>query len=143
MIRPASVLLVIAAAWTVLVAAAPVLGWPFVYTAAHRVCHQIPPRSFHIAGAPMAVCARCFGLYLGGVAAGGVALVRTRRRPATEARRARWLIAAAALPTVITLFAEWILRWPVGNAARFVAALPLGATAAWLVVRALEVDWQA
>lgn len=33
-----------------------------------RVCHQDPARSFWIAGVPMAVCARCFGIYLGGVA---------------------------------------------------------------------------
>src|SRR5882672_9653307 len=30
-----------------------------------RVCHQIGDRSFHIAGHPFAVCARCFGIYVG------------------------------------------------------------------------------
>jgi uncharacterized membrane protein len=140
--RPGFILLAAAAAWTMLVAAAPVFGWSLVYAAAHRVCHQLPARSFHLADAPMAVCARCFGLYLGGVFAGGLVLVR-RRGSAPSAPRARWLIAAAALPTILSLLAEWILRWPVGNAARFVAALPLGAAAAWLVVGALEVDWRA
>jgi len=30
-----------------------------------RVCHQEAQRSFWIAGAPVAVCARCLGIYLG------------------------------------------------------------------------------
>jgi uncharacterized membrane protein len=30
-----------------------------------RVCHQMADRSFHIDGHPMAVCARCFGIYAG------------------------------------------------------------------------------
>jgi len=29
------------------------------------VCHQIPSRSFMLAGHPFAVCHRCFGIYLG------------------------------------------------------------------------------
>ncbi|MGH9510233.1 MAG: DUF2085 domain-containing protein [Terriglobales bacterium] len=32
------------------------------------VCHQDPARSFWIAGAPVAVCTRCLGIYLGAVA---------------------------------------------------------------------------
>ncbi|MGH9509266.1 MAG: DUF2085 domain-containing protein [Terriglobales bacterium] len=32
------------------------------------VCHQDPARSFWIVGAPVAVCARCLGIYLGAVA---------------------------------------------------------------------------
>jgi len=30
-----------------------------------RVCHQVPDRSFHWAGAQLAVCHRCLGIYLG------------------------------------------------------------------------------
>ena len=33
-----------------------------------RVCHQEPARSFWLAGAPVAVCARCLGIYLGAAA---------------------------------------------------------------------------
>lgn len=91
----------------------------------------------------MAVCARCFGLYLGAVTAGAGALA-FGRRPTRRASAvvARWVIVAAALPTVFTLAAEWLVGWPVGNNGRFIAALPLGAAAAWLVIRALEVDWR-
>jgi uncharacterized membrane protein len=33
----------------------------------YAVCHRIPARSFTIAGRPMAMCARCSGLFLGAV----------------------------------------------------------------------------
>ncbi|HEV2761866.1 MAG TPA: DUF2085 domain-containing protein, partial [Pyrinomonadaceae bacterium] len=36
-----------------------------VYRALHFVCHQLPERSFHVAGHPLAVCARCTGIYFG------------------------------------------------------------------------------
>ena len=32
------------------------------------VCHQDPARSFWLFGAPLAVCARCLGIYLGAAA---------------------------------------------------------------------------
>ena len=31
----------------------------------HTVCHQIPSRSFHLFGEPLAACHRCIGLYVG------------------------------------------------------------------------------
>jgi uncharacterized membrane protein len=37
-----------------------------VYILADPVCHQLPDRSILINELPMAVCARCFGIYLGG-----------------------------------------------------------------------------
>ena len=40
------------------------------------VCHQDPARSFWIAGAPVAVCARCLGIYLGAVAGAAVSVSR-------------------------------------------------------------------
>lgn len=91
----------------------------------------------------MAVCARCLGLYLGAVGGGAAALALRIERTAASGRSARAAIAVASFPTVITLAGEWVFGWPVGNLARFIAALPLGAAAAWLVVRALEVDWRA
>ncbi len=30
-----------------------------------QLCHQLPARSFWVAGQPMAVCIRCFGIYSG------------------------------------------------------------------------------
>jgi len=54
-----------------------------------RACHQDPARSFWIAGVPMAVCARCFGIYVGAAAG---ARVRMNRQLAL-----RMLIAAATI----------------------------------------------
>lgn len=36
-----------------------------IYLGFSPTCHQLPDRCFHILGSPMAVCARCFGAYLG------------------------------------------------------------------------------
>jgi hypothetical protein len=40
-----------------------------VYETFSHFCHQSPERSFYIAGYPLAVCARCTGLYVGFAAA--------------------------------------------------------------------------
>ncbi|MBN2246773.1 MAG: DUF2085 domain-containing protein [Candidatus Aminicenantes bacterium] len=36
-----------------------------IYSLFSPLCHQIPSRSFAIYGFPLAVCARCLGIYLG------------------------------------------------------------------------------
>ncbi|MGB8508357.1 MAG: DUF2085 domain-containing protein, partial [Pyrinomonadaceae bacterium] len=36
-----------------------------IYSGFSAACHQMPERSFHAAGFPLAVCARCTGLYVG------------------------------------------------------------------------------
>lgn len=88
------------------------------------VCHQRPDRSFSLFGFPVAVCARCLGIYLG--AALGL-LLRTSRRLAL-----RLLIATAVLNAldVATELARFHGNW---LAARFVLGLVLGAAAALLI----------
>ncbi len=44
----------------------------FAYLVFTPICHQIPSRSFHLFGEPLAVCARCLGIYFG--ALGGTGL---------------------------------------------------------------------
>ena len=58
-----------------------------IYTAFSKFCHQIPERSFEIAGHPLAVCARCTGIYFG-FAAGVLVypLVRSLKRTDAPAR---------------------------------------------------------
>lgn len=130
--RPLSLLFLASAAWTLAVLAAPVLEAPIVYAAAGLVCHQIPERSFHVDGAPVAVCARCVGLYAGGVLGFGLAWASGLRRWRWNVRPAvaRRVLVLAAVPTAATLLAEWGAGWPVGNAWRWAAALPLGLIAA-------------
>lgn len=57
--------------WIALVLLAPwarsrgLAAAPFLYAFFAPICHQIPGRSFYCFAAPLAVCHRCFGLYLG------------------------------------------------------------------------------
>lgn len=102
-----------------------------VYAATSRICHQRPERSFHSAGVKWPVCGRCSGLYLGG-AAGALVWLVLRRRPAS--RLLGWLAVAAA-PTALTIVLEWTGLAGVGNAARALAGLPLGAMIALVIVQ--------
>ncbi len=104
-----------------------------VYLSASRVCHQRPERSFHWDGVAWPVCARCSGLYLGGLA-GAIAAATSLRRRRPAPRMVAWL-AVAAVPTAITVAMEWTGAAAVTNVARAVAALPLGALVAFVIIR--------
>jgi len=99
------------------------------------VCHQRPERSFVVHGRQLPVCARCTGLYLGAATAAPLALAVAT---AMAVSRARWVFVVAALPTLITWTAEFAGLAHFSNAGRFVAALPLGFIAAWLVLGELR-----
>ncbi|HUF47023.1 MAG TPA: DUF2085 domain-containing protein [Vicinamibacterales bacterium] len=103
-----------------------------VYLAAARVCHQQPERSFHTAGQSWPVCARCSGLYLAAPFGAVLAGLGFGRRGL--AGRARLFLALAAVPTAVTLGLEWLNLLPMTNAIRFLAALPLGAAVALVIV---------
>src|SRR5205823_10771490 len=68
------------------------------------VCHQDPDRSFWIAGAPVAVCVRCLGIYLG--AALGSAGVPPARAWASRPRLLAALAITAAL-NALDVATEW------------------------------------
>lgn len=87
------------------------------------VCHQIAERSFDVAGGAQSVCARCAGLYWGGVAgliaAAGLVVGRGRRpRPA-------WL-AWALVPNVIDAALPWVGLPGLSTLPRHLLAWPLG-----------------
>lgn len=101
------------------------------------VCHQAAERSLTWAGAAHAVCARCSGLYLGGViglAAGGLWLAGGGRWP-----RPVWLAVAIA-PTAIDAMLPWVGLPQLANLPRSILALPAGAVAA-LFLAAGVADW--
>ena len=135
------VLIVASVGWPLLLASAAWSGdggrravWsPLVYLAASRVCHQKAERSFQTAaGVQWPVCARCSGLYLAApVGALAASLWRRRRAPLRSA--AAWLALAAA-PSAINFALEFLTTVPISNAVRLVAALPLGAAVAFVVV---------
>jgi uncharacterized membrane protein len=130
-----------ALAWVVAIAAAPVLPAPMaavLYAMGSLICHQLPERSFHLQSFQLPVCARCFGLYAGGAAGSmAVAFVRPLRgRVATSP--SRFLITgAAAMPTFATVLLEHALGWPLSNETRALAAVPLAAAVAVIVVGAV------
>lgn len=107
-----------------------------IYAASALVCHQLPARSFHAHDSQLPVCARCAGLYLAGAAGTLAGWLGAAVFP----RRGRRLLAAAALPTALTVALAWAGHEFFGNATRFLASLPLGAAAGFLFVRLLRAD---
>jgi uncharacterized membrane protein len=106
-----------------------------VYVVGSKICHQIADRSFHTNGVQWPVCARCAGLYLAAPIGAVVALAARRRLRVWGA--AAWpIFIVAAVPTVVTLAIEWPGLGAPSNLTRALAALPLGAAIAFLIVRA-------
>ncbi|HEX6322198.1 MAG TPA: DUF2085 domain-containing protein [Vicinamibacterales bacterium] len=110
-----------------------------VFRLSSYLCHQEPERSFHWGDARWAVCARCLGLY--GAAPAGALLALAARPRALERRGNVLLLAIAGAPTAVSWLGEHMLGWPMTNAVRFAAALPLGAAVAWVVARTLGVQY--
>jgi uncharacterized membrane protein len=147
MTRPLAGALTLAAVlWTAAILFVPIRGRDLphtlsvaVYAAASRVCHQRPERSFYVRDTKLLVCARCTGLYVSGAAGALVAWLGIARVP----RRARAMLIAAAVPTILTLAIEWAGLVNPGSVVRAVAALPAGALTGWLFVRLLRAEGQA
>jgi uncharacterized membrane protein len=106
-----------------------------IYQAFSRVCHQIPERSFMIAGHPFAVCARCAGLYAG-LAAGVLLFPLVRSLRSTETPARIWLFIAAA-PTALDFSLGFLGVWPNTHFSRAATGALLGAVAAFFIVPGL------
>ena len=117
-------------AWVFFLFFAPAIVFPIGLF----ICHQRPERSFFINGLQMAVCARCTGVYVGAAIAMPLALGFAA--PLTT-RRARWMTLFAPRPTIVTWSLEFAGLAGFSNAARFIAGLPLGFAAAWLITSVL------
>lgn len=119
-------------------AAAPLLHSFWVYLLFRPLCHQQAGRSFWIAGAPMALCARCLGIYLGAMI--GLALAAAGGRlPAKCRRHNRYLLAAAVL-LAADVITEWLGLRPAWAPVRMLTGMLAGCAAAPLAARALD-DW--
>ena len=106
-----------------------------VYFGFQAVCHQLPERSFHVAGFPLAVCARCFGLYAGGAA--GVLLYPLARAVTRRDAPARgWLFAAAA-PLALDFSLGFLGVWDNTHLSRSLTGALLGAAAVFYVLPGL------
>lgn len=133
----AAALAILALGWTLVVVAAPLLrargstparGWipvlPAVaYQAGSLVCHQRPERSFHVAGEPLVVCARCFGLYVAGAAG---LLLAWGLRSRWPSRWVRLALAVGVLPIAITVALESVGAIDTSNVLRMATGVPPG-----------------
>ena len=106
-----------------------------IYQAFSHVCHQIPARSFFVAGHPLAVCSRCTGLYLGFVLAlllypliGGLGKTETPER--------KWLFVAAT-PLAFDVAFNSLGVWTNTHGSRFITGALLGAVAVFYVMPGL------
>ncbi|MEP7304710.1 MAG: DUF2085 domain-containing protein [Acidobacteriota bacterium] len=118
-----------------------------VYGIGRLVCHQRPERSFYLFGAPLAVCARCAGIYAG---AALMAMVEGLRTDPAVPRSinvggaaggvARRILLLAFAPTAATLFYEWTTHQMPGHWTRAASGAVLGAAIAWIVCRASRAD---
>ncbi len=71
----------------------------FLYQSFSVACHQMPERTFHFHGFPLAVCSRCTGIYAGGLA-GLMIYPLTRRLAERRTPASGWLL-AALIPMLI------------------------------------------
>lgn len=81
-----TILLTLTLLWCAGIVAAPLLrafdaGGSLLYTMFGEVCHQLPDRSFHLAGHPLAVCMRCTAIYTGFLAGLLLIPLASRRIP--------------------------------------------------------------
>jgi len=106
-----------------------------IYKVFSFVCHQIPERSFHLAGHQFAVCSRCTGLYAGfAVATLIYPLAHSLTR--TDTPRRRWLI-LAAVPLLIDFSLTYFGVWSNTHLTRFSTGALLGSVAVFYVMPGL------
>lgn len=97
------------------------------------LCHQIEGRCFSLAGGPIAVCARCSGLYVGGL----VGLLAAAWMAGWHRRPAPWVFFAAVAPTVVQWISVRLGAPEPGALFRFVVSLPAGLACGWYLAHAL------
>jgi uncharacterized membrane protein len=113
-----------------------------MYVAGGVICHQLPERSFHLAGFQLPVCARCLGIYAGAAAAATIHVLgafvadSARRRLLTPAA-AREVFLVSALPTLVTVVLEWAGVWSATNVVRAITGVVVGAGGALVVMSAV------
>ena len=121
------------------------LAVAFIYLAGSVVCHQLPERSFFWTnGTQFPVCARCTGLYLGGLAAvlawsGHKLRIRGRALP-LDPRATLLLAIIASLPTLISVALSAAGLWDGTNVLRAALALPAGIAGGVVVAAVVTKD---
>lgn len=103
-----------------------------LYRSLGILCHQLPERSFFIAGQKFAVCSRCTGLYLGFVATLLLyPLLKSLRR--TDLPSRKWLF-AAAIPLLIDFSLTLFGIWENTHTTRFLTGMLVGSVVVFYVM---------
>ncbi len=106
-----------------------------IYKTFSFVCHQIPDRSFHLAGHQFGVCSRCTGLYAGfAVAALVYPLARSLRSTDTPSRL--WLV-LATLPLIVDFALGYFSIWENTHLSRFLTGALLSSVAVFYIMPGL------
>lgn len=106
-----------------------------IYSGFSYVCHQIPERSFHLAGHKFGVCSRCTGLYSGfALAALVYPLVRSLKR--TDTPRILWLF-LASMPLAIDFSLGYFNIWQNTQLSRFMTGALLSGVAVFYIIPGL------
>jgi uncharacterized membrane protein len=128
--------------WLALIMAAPLLvsrehyfSSLLIYRSFSAVCHQLPERSFELSGYPLAVCARCTGIYAGFLL--GLFIYPLARRLDDETMPdRRWLLLAAA-PMLIDFAGNAVGLFTNSFASRTITGLIAGAATAFYLLPGL------
>jgi uncharacterized membrane protein len=107
-----------------------------IYAVFAPLCHQAPERCFHLQGFPMAVCARCAGIYAG-FAAGALLYPALRgfSRPRLPSLRA---FLAVSAPIGLDVAGNVFLLWRSPNGIRFLSGLIWGLILPFFVIPAVH-----
>jgi len=137
----ASARAIMAGAWGIvcgLILAAPILmshscrsAASVLYLSFSCICHQIPERSFAIFGHPLAVCHRCFGIYLGLFLG---SLIENRFVHGSLRVRRFWIL-AASIPLLLDVLLNSAGLWTSTCFSRFFTGLLFGNLVSPLLVR--------
>jgi len=99
------------------------------------LCHQLPERSYFIAGHKFAVCSRCTGVYAGFLLTLlGYPLIRSPRSVEVPARR--WLF-LLSLPLLIDFALGFFGIWENTHSSRFITGFLFGSVVVFYVMPAI------
>ncbi len=126
-------------AWWLLILAAPLFAAreePFlagaIYFFFHKICHQLPERSFFLWGKQLAVCSRCTGLYIGFSLAALAYPLLFRLKPVNNCPR--WILLLALVPMGADFIADAIGIFANSGSSRLISGVIAGAAALFFVL---------
>jgi len=101
-------------------------------------CHQLPSRSIYLSGYPMAVCARCFGIYLGLAVAALAYPLLSKRGIGIPV----WVAPVAAIPIALDGVSQLIGLRESFNALRLLTGFVFAAPLPLYLIEPIDQAWE-